>query len=308
MTSVGHTPCYPPPTLSSPPMRGIAVALLITLSIFSLLSLLLQHRFHLSLSSADDVHVNVDQSMEVKGLIHHSSPTTNITAVVTVGSKSDERTSKLADGCYHVFLDVGSNIGMHARFLYETTSFPRALIARTVFMNQFGPEQLRDNRDICIFSFEPNPSHNERHAEMRKLYAAMGWRYYPINAGVGDADGSLTFYHVGDDLGFTTLKSSCRKECISEQVHVYRLSDWIDREVHGREVPATKFSNDLFQKGPRVVMKMVGRSTNSKEFYSFPLHNLIYLSSRSFASAGYRDDGVASATRYRSLRCTLSRH
>lgn len=289
-------------------MRGVAVALLITLSIFSLLSLLLQHRFHLSLSSPDDVHVNVDQSMEVKGLIHHSSPTTNITAVVTVGSKSDERTSKLADGCYHVFLDVGSNIGMHARFLYETTSFPRALIARTVFMNQFGPEQLRDNRDICIFSFEPNPSHNERHAEMRKVYAAMGWRYYPINAGVGDADGSLTFYHVGDDLGFTTLKSSCRKECISEQVHVYRLSDWIDREVHGREVPATKFSNDLFQKGPRVVMKMVGRSTNSKEFYSFSLHNLIYLSSRSFASAGYRDDGVASATRYRSLRCTLSRH
>ena len=24
-----------------------------------------------------------------------------------------------ADGCYHVFLDVGSNIGNHVRFLYE---------------------------------------------------------------------------------------------------------------------------------------------------------------------------------------------
>ena len=30
---------------------------------------------------------------------------------------------KLADGCYHVFLDVGSNIGNHARFLYEPSLY-----------------------------------------------------------------------------------------------------------------------------------------------------------------------------------------
>jgi len=32
--------------------------------------------------------------------------------------------SKLGDGCYHIFLDVGSNIGIHARFLYEPDRYP----------------------------------------------------------------------------------------------------------------------------------------------------------------------------------------
>ena len=32
--------------------------------------------------------------------------------------------SKLGDGCYHIFLDVGSNIGIHARFLYQPDRYP----------------------------------------------------------------------------------------------------------------------------------------------------------------------------------------
>lgn len=31
---------------------------------------------------------------------------------------------KLGDGCHHVFIDVGSNIGVHARFLYEPDRYP----------------------------------------------------------------------------------------------------------------------------------------------------------------------------------------
>ena len=34
------------------------------------------------------------------------------------------RRSKLGDGCYHVFLDIGSNIGIHGRFLYEPDRYP----------------------------------------------------------------------------------------------------------------------------------------------------------------------------------------
>jgi hypothetical protein len=103
---------------------------------------------------------------------------------------------KLADGCTHVFLDVGSNIGLHVRFLYEPELYPKAQIARKFFSEALGPESERDNNNICVFSFEPNPSHLTRHAEMQKAYASLGWRYHPIHAGVGDANGNLTFYRM----------------------------------------------------------------------------------------------------------------
>ncbi|KAL9186580.1 hypothetical protein ACHAXT_005818 [Thalassiosira profunda] len=159
----------------------------------------------------------------------------NATAVAT----NCGRQRKLADGCFHVFLDVGANIGIHGRFLLEPFKYPKARIARMFFRKHFGPEESRDNRDFCVFSFEPNPSHRERHEEMRRAYEAVGWRYHPIFGG----------------YGFTTLKSSCRKRCDPEHVPVYRLSSWIDREVHGREIPQP-FAINGYHNGPRVTMKM----------------------------------------------------
>ena len=46
------------------------------------------------------------------------------------GNSTTDDHHKLADGCYHVFLDVGSNIGMHVRFLLEPHKYPQAKIAR----------------------------------------------------------------------------------------------------------------------------------------------------------------------------------
>ncbi|KAL7532339.1 hypothetical protein ACHAXR_005461 [Thalassiosira sp. AJA248-18] len=112
---------------------------------------------------------------------------------------------------------------------------------------------------------------------MEDAYAAMGWRYHFIHAGVGDDDhhDGLTFYHIGKgnkelERGFTTVQSKCRRECRPEKVPVIRLSDWIDREIHGRIIPAAaiasrssqqnkdsnKRENKEEQPPPRVVMKM----------------------------------------------------
>lgn len=179
-------------------------------------------------------------------------------------------TKKLADGCYHVFLDVGSNIGNHVRFLYESDLYPKAKVAKAFFAEAFGPSSSsslsdgesnggRDNRDVCVFGFEPNPDHSTRHARLREAYAGRGWNYLPINAGVGHQYGNLTFYHTGDDLGFTSKQSSCRKRCDPVNVPVIRLSDWIKREVEGRKIPEyrhEKNNNTYTAIPPRVVMKM----------------------------------------------------
>ena len=113
---------------------------------------------------------------------------------VTNSVANEPAPTKLADGCYHVFLDVGSNIGMHVRFLYEPQLYPKARIARRFFMESFGAESNRDNRDVCVFSFEPNPNHISRHVQLQKAYASLGWSYYPIHAGVGHQAGNITFY------------------------------------------------------------------------------------------------------------------
>jgi hypothetical protein len=215
-------------------------------------------------------------------------------------NEKNRRTPKLADGCYHVFLDVGSNIGVTGRMLLEPHLYPKVqevtkqqqqrmhlqeqqqlkrrlrrrksnananttntttenthneykfTSARQFFTYQFGPEHSRIPTQYCIFAFEPNPTHTARQLELQSAYTAMGWHYHFIQAGVSDTSGSMTFYHVGrgDKLlerGFTTNKNKCNctaktggkeKECPEEIVEVVRLSDWIDREVHGRIIPA----------------------------------------------------------------------
>jgi len=81
--------------------------------------------------------------------------------------KSSTAAAKMADGCYHVLLDVGANIGMHARFLFEPLKYPNATVAHEIFERQFGPSDSRDNRDICVFAFEPNPAHIDRHLQLQ---------------------------------------------------------------------------------------------------------------------------------------------
>jgi len=84
---------------------------------------------------------------------------------------------------------------------------------------------------------------------MEAAYAAAGWRYRLVQAGVSDEDGEMEFYHVGRgdkalERGFSAQVEKCKKkkkiDCPGEVAKVVRLSGWIDREVHGRIIPAAK--------------------------------------------------------------------
>jgi FkbM family methyltransferase len=166
------------------------------------------------------------------------------------------RRSKLGDDCYHIFLDVGANIGVHSRFLMEPDSYPLAEIARGHFDSVYGTQ--RDNRDFCMFAFEPNPVHKQRHEALAKAYEQMGWRYHYFGAGVGDKDGDLTFYHMdnskNNEWGFSTIKQKCLVnglECRPEIVPVIRLASWIDEHVHQRKLPEVVHGS-LKEGGPKV--------------------------------------------------------
>ena len=66
-------------------------------------------------------------------------------------------------GCYHVYLDVGTNIGIQIRKLYQPQLYKDAQI-HPVFEKYFN--RKIDALDaslpyICAVGFEPNPHHEE---------------------------------------------------------------------------------------------------------------------------------------------------
>ena len=91
-------------------------------------------------------------------------------------------TASQLDGCYHVFVDAGANIGIHTRFLFEPSKFPRSSF-RKVFDKYFGAD--RDPLTTCAVAFEPNPMHRAHHLRQQALYERRGWRYVPIASAVG---------------------------------------------------------------------------------------------------------------------------
>jgi hypothetical protein len=172
--------------------------------------------------------------------------TTTTTTTTTPTQQQKKRKPKLADGCHHIFLDAGANKGIHTRFLFEPSQYPKAQNAMTAFDAAFGKE--RDNRDICAFGFEPNPGHVPRQHELRDKYAAMGWRYVPIHAGVGDQEnGTLAFYHNDPPLDGKTGTSNSewgfsmrnrRNRGRKEEVPILHFAKWMQREILDRKPPA----------------------------------------------------------------------
>ena len=166
-----------------------------------------------------------------------------------------KRKRALGDGCYNVYLDVGANIGVHTRFLFEPDLYPLAKAAKGVFDKEFG--EVRDNRDFCSFGFEPNPSHVAHHRKMEAAYKAQGWRYKFIPAGVSDHEGNLTFYKTDtlaeskhNDWGFSIIKKS--NNTTPFLVPVLDLAEWIHENIANRELPKIVHGN--YTK-PKVVMK-----------------------------------------------------
>ena len=170
-------------------------------------------------------------------------------------AQSSSITPKLADDCYHIFMDVGANIGVHNRFLFEPHLYPKSQ-SRRHFQTKLGANF--DNRDICAFAFEPNPVHGPRWEKLSQAYQAMGWRLYIMNAGVSDTNGTLAFYHVdkkgaNSEWGFTASPNA-KQHGPAEVVPIIRLADFIRQHIQGRKLPAAIYGGP-YEK-PKVLMKM----------------------------------------------------
>lgn len=95
--------------------------------------------------------------------------------------------------CKHLYFDMGTNIGMQMRKLYEPQLFPNAR-SLPYFASTFG---TGDRRDVCALGFEPNSRHAERLIAMQSAYQKAN---FPLviftNTAVSTYDGQVVFYRA----------------------------------------------------------------------------------------------------------------
>jgi hypothetical protein len=96
-----------------------------------------------------------------------------------------EYNASLLRGCSKVYVDLGTNIGVQLRKLYEPEKYPGSPI-HPRFAKWFGGPSFSD---VCAVGFEPNPVHMQRLDFLEHCYAKRkGWRATVLRATAYDSD------------------------------------------------------------------------------------------------------------------------
>jgi hypothetical protein len=82
----------------------------------------------------------------------------------------------IADGCQHVYLDLGSNVGIQVRKLFEPELFPDAAGDSIAVFNRFFGSAAERRKSTCAIGLEMNPTHTSRLKALEAAYAQQGWR------------------------------------------------------------------------------------------------------------------------------------
>ena len=178
----------------------------------------------------------------------------------------------ILDGCYHVYLDVGSNIGIQVRKLYEPEKYPDAYV-HSIFNSQFGSidarrkASLEEGRVVCAVGFEPNSHHTEYLTDIEHSYNKCGWNVkFMTETGVSDHTGMTRFYSdeayehmewgggiLPPDVNSIAIGDTSKKDKPKfKNVTLVRLSDFLKNVVGTGKLPVAPSADSP----PKVVMKM----------------------------------------------------
>jgi FkbM family methyltransferase len=102
-----------------------------------------------------------------------------------------DRSPSLVAGCSDIYLDVGSNIGVQVRKLFEPAKYFNSSQIE-VYNSLFGLNRSR----VCAFGFEASPKHVERLQSVESCYNSLGWRVkFFVPFAVTTQRGNVTFYN-----------------------------------------------------------------------------------------------------------------
>jgi len=129
--------------------------------------------------------------------------------------------------CTHIYLDVGSNIGVQVRKLFEPAKYPNATRLLAEFTKVFGEPAGRPEK-VCALGIEPNPHHQPRLQALGEAYSARGFRthFYPYAAWA--EEGNMTFVVTGLKTANEQWASHLFKSREVVQVRTIDLNSFIE--------------------------------------------------------------------------------
>jgi hypothetical protein len=165
------------------------------------------------------------------------------------------------DGCYHIYLDVGSNIGIQVRKLFEPKLYPQSNI-QPVFDQYYGlPDSNGARKEtVCAVGFEPNPRHAATLKDIERAHKACGWRthFYTETAAAHDY-GKVDFLTDNEleklEWGGSIVSISDRRKkklSVAGTVKKMRLADYILERVITRKISKSA----IHKSPPSILLKL----------------------------------------------------
>lgn len=111
--------------------------------------------------------------------------------------------------CKEIFLDLGSNIGVNVRKLFESEKYAGSKLLPELEKAFGSPEKRREsNSGLCALGFEPNPKHQDRLDKIETAYTNLGYKvhFYPYAA--WRSDGFMALNTTGKRESAVDDKSS----------------------------------------------------------------------------------------------------
>jgi len=162
------------------------------------------------------------------------------------------------DGCYHVYIDVGSHRGIQVRKLYEPKKYPDSKV-HPLFDKFFGLPAERNSSEICTVGFEPDPRYRMDLRLIKSNYGKMGWPIKFFFSAVSDYKGKEKVALRTSGKTLEEWKSTINPNYLMNEdevreydVNVVHLADYINTHVAKRLLPRAI----VFDMPPRAIMKI----------------------------------------------------
>lgn len=141
-------------------------------------------------------NVNSLEDGSLNLMSNSSSPT--IPKAVHKNAIKEARRLLQSGRCKHVYLDMGTNVGIQIRKFFQPLSYPQSIIWPPIWDKYFGKYDVKTNNrtDVCVFGFEPNPKHNEILRRTEKYYQNNGFSVIIFKeTAISTTHGNATFIH-----------------------------------------------------------------------------------------------------------------
>lgn len=131
-----------------------------------------------------------------RGSIEKIKDVNEVQAAAVAFSKYQYKLNKLnLTGCRKLFLDIGSNVGVHSRQVFEGARYTKSKL-RATFARIFGDESRRslpsELSGVCSIGFEANPRIASRLGDIENAYKQKGWKaFFIAPLAVGDKRKSI---------------------------------------------------------------------------------------------------------------------